>query len=126
MFSSKKKISQKNPVTKRKPRTWTCFFDMLHMTMRFCTSGSSSNSPDRHGNQNQNELGNFPQGTKETEKARQNLPTNVMVLLLPGVLLIERILYVGRRGKPSTWLPRQKLAEERIIQPKLYRKNKKS
>ena len=24
------------------------------------------------------------------------------------------LLDVGRRGKPSTWLPRQKLAEERI------------
>ncbi len=24
---------------------------------------------------------------------------------------------VGRRGKPSTWLPRPKLAEERIIEP---------
>ena len=25
-----------------------------------------------------------------------------------------KVYYVGRRGKPSTWLPRQKLAEERI------------
>ena len=25
-----------------------------------------------------------------------------------------RVYYVGRRGKPSTWLPRPKLAEERI------------
>ena len=24
--------------------------------------------------------------------------------------------YVGRRGKPSTWLPRQKLAEERMLE----------
>ena len=27
------------------------------------------------------------------------------------------VYYVERRGKPSTWLPRQKLAEERIDGP---------
>ena len=26
---------------------------------------------------------------------------------------------MGRRGKPSTWLPRQKLAEERILMPRI-------
>ena len=66
---------------------------MLHLVMRFGVSGSSFNSSDRHANHNQNELGNFSQETKETEKAMQNLPTNLLAILLPGVLLIERILY---------------------------------
>ena len=53
-----------------------------------------------------------------------NFPLNVAALLfgfVPGGVLLDRVnpllcklYYVGRRGKPSTWLPRQKLAEERI------------
>ena len=30
--------------------------------------------------------------------------------------ILSSASYVGRRGKPSTWLPRQKLAEERILE----------
>ena len=33
-----------------------------------------------------------------------------------------KVYYVGRRGKPSTWLPRQKLAEERKIRNVIERK----
>ena len=44
-------------------------------------------SSHRYENQNQNELGKFSQGTEEIEKATQNLPTNLLAILLPGVLL---------------------------------------
>ena len=60
---------------------------MIHTGMRFCISGSFFNSSHRHGNQNKNELGTISQETKETEKATQNLPTNLVAILLPGVLL---------------------------------------
>ena len=66
---------------------------ILYLVLRFGISGSSFNSSDRHANHNQNELGNISQETKETEKATQNLPTNLLAILVPGVLLIERILY---------------------------------
>ena len=50
----------------------------------------------------------------------QNCHAFLSGLFPGGVLLTERILssasYVGRRGKPSTWLPRQKLAEARPLQ----------
>ena len=69
------------------------FFNMPHLVMRFGLSGSSFNSSDRHANQNQNELADFPRETRESEKAIQNLPTNLLAVLVPGVVLIERILY---------------------------------
>ena len=66
----------------------------------------------------ENELGNFPGESKIYLKVTVNCRPSITVFFVPGVLLTEgRILssasYVGRRGKPSTWLPRQKLAEER-------------
>ena len=74
----------KNILEKIQSKTKT--LNMLHIIMRFCISGSFFNSSDRHGNQNQNELGNFSQETGETEKATQNLPTNLLAILVPGVL----------------------------------------
>ena len=119
MLSSETKISEKKSGRKSKPGTWIFVFDMLHMAMRFGISGSFFNYSDRHENQNQNELGNFSQETKETKKATEKRHPRATAIVAPGVVLIERILYstsyVGRRGKPSTWLPRPKLAEQRIL-----------
>ena len=38
--------------------------------------------------------------------------------------LPQRYPNVGRRGKPSTWLPRQKLAEERIVGVRIRARSK--
>ena len=83
----------------------------------------------------------YARGPAEIQSEAKNRPKillNSGSLLEPfgpgGVLLTEgRILssasYVGRRGKPSTWLPRQKLAEERKKEKekkrKKFKKNRK-
>ena len=82
-------LKKKQSGRKSKPKTWNYFFNMLHMIMRFCTSGSFSQSFRRHANQIQNELANLSREAKEAEKARQNLPTNLLAILVPGVLLTE-------------------------------------
>ena len=113
VYLPEEKISKKYSGQKSKPMSSNIFFNMLHLVMRFGVSGSSFNSSDRHANHNLKELRNISQETKETEKTIKNLPTNLPAILVPGVLLTERIL--SSASYQVDGLPRRPTSRVRVL-----------